>query len=1012
MNTTLRVCLAMGGGVSLGSFSGSALTEALKLLLIYGKDEQGNPYKNVVVDGMSGASAGAIALTILLRCLVDYKSMLLKGMPVEDAEKGKAMEDLTSDREMLLEKELADIYFKGSLENFNKLGTTKTESLKALQLSQKIQEILWVDSVDAEQLYGSRIKKDYQHRLDDSFGLLERRHMEKLIAEYLLDGTPNIENLEVLDKDRVLFACSLTNILPMPINPNEDKLNDLRKNVLNSTGVFNHAEVRVIDYVFNETICENKPSDNRWLKFSAHPNQEDKRRTHFDVTKDEAWAIISASALACGAFPIAFPPVLLKRYQEEYDVGEQKTGAGKRLTDASIMRTSFKVKQGAEQLITEWPNAFLEVQRDIKDIEEERRNSFFNDSSGTRMDYKSFNFPYVDGGTFNNEPIKEAYRIASFQDYKRRDVETTERLVLFVDPIVRKEQFPNFNVSSFSPILGNGDPKESSEISKLSGAVGSLIGLLKDQGRIKEGDRIRDISENLALKEVLFQYLGENEDIMLSTEVCLKAFDKILSNLNENIISIGTRQPIEYFIEQLRTENGEKWEGKDLDQLEQEAESIAEDLFEATKSPTLDEIFTVFGIKGKRKSINIFAATVFKVMADVSLDTAGKNPKAINAAILPINEKKQIIHLPGTEIEAFAGFASKPSKKYAFEYGRFATLKALGEIDGFRDPGKGGAYLQNVPNGSVPLVDLNEYFKQSIRDSNFYSETNDYELNLIKDLFEPTLSRIKSLLPKALQKVWKVPGIFTIPLGGVLATIGGVFVGVGAIFKGKSLSIRSLLVGVASKSADSVNYISHAPITISLIGENFSKPFYRWHTKKRRIKVTVGFDKGDSEEITAIRSKDKNRIWFRLYLLKHTTKGEFHMTKQHQAVMPSGSKGDPIIRMVADYQTMLPNTKKPNMHLDPNLDFDAWAKALRNSFPKEVSWIKVEGLKRTIGLPSNKLNSKKRSLYHSLKNHNFHVNPMLEFDTRKPYDEWYFKENTQSFDDELLQNVQLGLYNK
>ena len=42
MAKILRICLAMGGGVSLGSFSGSSLTEALKLLILYGKDENGN----------------------------------------------------------------------------------------------------------------------------------------------------------------------------------------------------------------------------------------------------------------------------------------------------------------------------------------------------------------------------------------------------------------------------------------------------------------------------------------------------------------------------------------------------------------------------------------------------------------------------------------------------------------------------------------------------------------------------------------------------------------------------------------------------------------------------------------------------------------------------------------------------------------------------------------------------------------------------------------------------------
>ncbi len=37
----LKVCLAMGGGVSLGSYSGAALTEALKLLILYGRDHEG-----------------------------------------------------------------------------------------------------------------------------------------------------------------------------------------------------------------------------------------------------------------------------------------------------------------------------------------------------------------------------------------------------------------------------------------------------------------------------------------------------------------------------------------------------------------------------------------------------------------------------------------------------------------------------------------------------------------------------------------------------------------------------------------------------------------------------------------------------------------------------------------------------------------------------------------------------------------------------------------------------------
>ena len=65
MGKTLKLGFAMGGGVSLGSFSGAALTETIKLALLYGTDKDGNPYENVVVDVFSGASAGAMSLGVM-----------------------------------------------------------------------------------------------------------------------------------------------------------------------------------------------------------------------------------------------------------------------------------------------------------------------------------------------------------------------------------------------------------------------------------------------------------------------------------------------------------------------------------------------------------------------------------------------------------------------------------------------------------------------------------------------------------------------------------------------------------------------------------------------------------------------------------------------------------------------------------------------------------------------------------------------------------------------------------
>ena len=53
----------MGGGVSLGGFCGSSMTESVKLLILFGG------YKKVVIDAFSGASAGSISLAIMMRYL-------------------------------------------------------------------------------------------------------------------------------------------------------------------------------------------------------------------------------------------------------------------------------------------------------------------------------------------------------------------------------------------------------------------------------------------------------------------------------------------------------------------------------------------------------------------------------------------------------------------------------------------------------------------------------------------------------------------------------------------------------------------------------------------------------------------------------------------------------------------------------------------------------------------------------------------------------------------------------
>jgi len=76
MSKTLKLGFAMGGGVSLGTFSGAALSETIKQAVLragYHSNDNGEEvfqeYDKVVIDVFAGASAGSMSLAIMLRGL-------------------------------------------------------------------------------------------------------------------------------------------------------------------------------------------------------------------------------------------------------------------------------------------------------------------------------------------------------------------------------------------------------------------------------------------------------------------------------------------------------------------------------------------------------------------------------------------------------------------------------------------------------------------------------------------------------------------------------------------------------------------------------------------------------------------------------------------------------------------------------------------------------------------------------------------------------------------------------
>ncbi|MCP4292368.1 MAG: hypothetical protein GY780_11115, partial [bacterium] len=334
MGTQLRLGFAMGGGVSLGTFCGSALGEALKAVIIDGKDKNGDPFDNIVVDVFSGASAGSMSLAIMLRNLVHRT-------PSQNSKAKTA-----------LQQEFGS--------DFINLTQKKQRQLIAAQVVQDIQEEVWVREINLEKLMSGP-------GMETTAGLVNRRAVEKIASRYLdFPEGVKLTGRQLLG-NRVLFASTISNMTPIIA----DSRGEFEMHEVGYLGAADgmtskiHRELRVFDLNFDDTTSTNRKQNEehpgRWCRYHNGPKNKDSHNGIGDLRERRCWAKIAATSIASGAFPGAFEPVVLER--RDYEFGG---------------------KNGF------WPKQLASRDRHP--------------------------FTYVDGGTFNNEPIREAFRMASFMD--------------------------------------------------------------------------------------------------------------------------------------------------------------------------------------------------------------------------------------------------------------------------------------------------------------------------------------------------------------------------------------------------------------------------------------------------------------------------------------------------------------------------------------------------------------------------------------------------------------------
>lgn len=569
----LRLGFAMGGGVSLGAFSGIALTEAIKLALAYSSADR------VVVDVFSGASAGAMSLGLMLRTLAH------------------ASDDDLDQAETEVAAELTDV--------FGNLSPERGRDLAAAHYAQKIQQRVWEAEITLDRLLGNGTA-DLTH----SAGILDRGAVESIAAAYLALPDDSTFSKRRLLGDRVLFAATLSNLTPLVADGTDGNDPALIDGMTSRI----HRDLRVFDLRFSQVDpahlldVVDPPS---WCRYHLGPKTKNKID---DLRTQRAWAKIAATSIAAGAFPFAFGPVVLTRNRWEFPFG--------------------------------WPEALP------KGIGAE------------------FPFTYVDGGVFNNEPIREAFRLAAFLDAQEMNrppdqrAEITRRII-FVDPNVDAGkvslrmplhrrwflQAPNVFGS-----LDGIDLEQQTTLEQLIPTAISIAGAVFDEANVVEADKIRDVRD-------LFD---RRDDVRAMLD------DAFVDNPSKRTLE-GMLVHCANVLEANRQNQRIPASGL---HLAQELERVIAERGWVSEIGGRSEHFVNDGQRHEDPHARLWLKALIFLLLDLQSGLVGKRDGAMPIAIAPVTGNK-VVPLPGGALAGFAGFASHANARFERELARRATTERL-----------------------------------------------------------------------------------------------------------------------------------------------------------------------------------------------------------------------------------------------------------------------------------------------------------------------------------------------
>ena len=633
MGRVLRVGFAMGGGVSMGTFSGVALGEALKLLALYGGYEENGekiPYDDIVIDLFSGASAGALSLFLMLRALT-------KPDP-------KLMNDMGSEQN--LRNWLKELHTDAPTEQIAE-GSPRWKKLLAAQYVQDLQRKLWVDEINIDKLCDPNAEG-----MASKASLLNRGELERICADYLSFNNDFSFTERTFLQERVLFACSLSNLSPITFNARRDSLGRVGAGDGTLTDGMTspvRKDMRVFDLWFSkppqEVAKDQRLSPERWFRYYTGAAIT-KDAEYGNLAGSKAWARMASTAIACGCFPLAFEPVVLPRKEFEYP-----------------------------------PNVWEGMFEDALHL-------------GDIGLPKEFPFTYMDGGVFNNEPIREAYRMAAFIDSAAlaTDEGNTEsdRLILFVDPTTGTDTVPytlpfhsdlDIYKAHWSKPQEKSKVREKDTLSKLLTLLPSVLGAFIDEGRVVEKDKIgatrekflyRENARNQVLK-LPFHKMSQDELSKTAVEVWKFCSSRLKHEFMNELIPLGTLT-IDSEFKRILAEHNDAFTPEEATMLT----SCSFDI-DHTKSTAIPDC-----IQENTELLAAFVKLLYCVAIDLLMELEGKPKGQKLISIAPWDLRlengklvQERIELPADELAAFAGFISPIANNATVPAAELCTRKYM-----------------------------------------------------------------------------------------------------------------------------------------------------------------------------------------------------------------------------------------------------------------------------------------------------------------------------------------------